>query len=372
MTWGTLENDSTFSGTCCHPNAVALHPFGQWPALRFLLLDPPFSRSCAPRNGVPDQPVVLSMRKLLTVLALLLWTLMHSAFAECLPPLREPSAEQLQAARQQARDRGFLWRISKGGHTSYLYGTIHLARLDWIFPGAQVLGALRLTDTVALELNLLDQDTVSAIQKGVRDASPAPQPPAFTHWVRQKAEENCLNLQQLQALRPEVQLMSITMAVARKSGLEASYGIDMLLARIAKDLGRPIEPLEYAQDQLNALQQEVSQDGGVADDLQSFSPEEQEQSDQVLLKLAAAWEHSDFATMESYAQWCHCMETASDRQQMKRLIEDRNPRMANRIDALHGLGHKVFAAVGSLHLIGGDQAVPGLLEKRGYSVQRVF
>jgi uncharacterized protein YbaP (TraB family) len=312
------------------------------------------------------------MQKISVVLALLLSAVLHTAHAECPPPLREPSAEQLQTARLQARDRGFLWRISKDGHASYLYGTIHLAKLDWIFPGAQVLQALRQTDTVALELNLLDPDTVQAIQQGVRETSAAAPPPAFASWVRQKAEENCLNLEQLQSLRPDVQLITLSMAAARQSGLEAAYGIDLLLTRVAHDLARPIEPLESAQDQLNALKQDADGDASLAQELQAFSPDEQEQAQQVVLQLAAAWERSDFAAMDSYAQWCHCMETASDRQQMKRLIEDRNPKMANRIDALHTQGHKVFAAVGSLHLIGGDQAVPGLLEKRGYRVQRVF
>ena len=312
------------------------------------------------------------MHTFLRVLVVLLSAVLQTVHADCPPPLREPSAEQLQMARQQARDRGFLWRISKDGHASYLYGTIHLAKLEWVFPGAQVLQALRLTDTVALELNLLDPATVSAIQTGVRDDSPVAQPPAFANWVRQQAAENCLNLQQLQALRPDVQLITISMAAARKSGLEAAYGIDMVLTHVARDLARPVEPLETAQDQLNVLQQALGGDGGLADELQAFSPQDQEQAHQVLVKLAAAWEHSDFDTMGRYAQWCHCMDTASDRQQVQRMLEDRNPNMAKRIDALHSQGHKVFAAVGSLHLIGGEKAVPGLLEQRGYSVQRVF
>jgi uncharacterized protein YbaP (TraB family) len=31
-----------------------------------------------------------------------------------------------------AQDRGFLWRISKGGHTSHLYGTVHIAKQGWM------------------------------------------------------------------------------------------------------------------------------------------------------------------------------------------------------------------------------------------------
>ena len=52
------------------------------------------------------------------------------------------------------------------------------------------------------------------------------------------------------------------------------------------------------------------------------------------------------------------------------MLDDRNPAMAARIDALHSGGQTVFAAVGSLHLFG-PQALPALMAQRGYRVERI-
>src|SRR5688572_22905213 len=66
------------------------------------------------------------------------------------------NAQALQAMQAAARDRGMLWRIEKGGRTSWLYGTIHAARMEWLVPGPAVTGAMQASDVVALELDISD------------------------------------------------------------------------------------------------------------------------------------------------------------------------------------------------------------------------
>ena len=55
---------------------------------------------------------------------------------------------------------------------------------------------------------------------------------------------------------------------------------------------------------------------------------------------------------------------------MKRLNEDRNPLLADRLAALHG-GTTFFAGIGALHMTG-PQALPRLLAARGFQVQRIL
>ncbi|MEO7056675.1 MAG: TraB/GumN family protein, partial [Caldimonas sp.] len=47
----------------------------------------------------------------------------------------------------------------------------------------------------------------------------------------------------------------------------------------------------------------------------------------------------------------------------------RNPALAERIDALHAGGQQVFAAIGSLHMVG-PNGVPALLKRRGYKLEQ--
>src|SRR4029079_1658260 len=80
------------------------------------------------------------------------------AAASCPPAAQQLTTETLNAGIRDAKDHGFLWRITKGGRSSYLYGTIHAARAEWMFPGPVTLDALRNSDTLALELDVLDPD----------------------------------------------------------------------------------------------------------------------------------------------------------------------------------------------------------------------
>jgi uncharacterized protein YbaP (TraB family) len=87
-------------------------------------------------------------------------------------------------------------------------------------------------------------------------------------------------------------------------------------------------------------------------------------------RLAQAWADGDLGALEDYPNWCRCADTESQRALLRRLNDERNAAMAERIDALHGQGRRVFAAVGALHMTG-PQALPLLLAQRGFEVQRV-
>ena len=288
----------------------------------------------------------------------------------CPPPFQAPTAEQSRAAQQGARNHGYLWRITKGGHSSYLYGTIHLAKFDWMFPGPDVIGALRKSDTIALELNFLDDHTSNAVQQGMKEADPPSVPVEFTAWVQQQAVTNCLDGRALAAMRPEFQVAAITAAQARQQGLEAAYGIDLMLTQLSKVLNKPLEGLETAQEQLDAIRTD-QKDLQSQSDEGEFSPQEVERGQRILIRIANAWADSDLDTLAHYSEWCQCMDKADEQVEMRRLVDDRNPKMANRIDALHTAGHNLFVGVGALHLAG-SKGLPALMEAHGFAVQRIF
>jgi uncharacterized protein YbaP (TraB family) len=74
--------------------------------------------------------------------------------------------------------------------------------------------------------------------------------------------------------------------------------------------------------------------------------------------------------MSNFFEWCDCLNTKIEREMMRRVLDERNPGLAEHIDALHASGKQVFAAVGSLHMFG-PVGLPILMEKRGYRVVRV-
>jgi uncharacterized protein len=82
------------------------------------------------------------------------------------------------------------------------------------------------------------------------------------------------------------------------------------------------------------------------------------------------WEEGRADELARYRDWCECAGTAFERATLKAMLDDRNRPMAERIDKLHASGKSVFVAVGSLHMFG-PAALPTLLARRGYRVERI-
>ena len=292
-----------------------------------------------------------------------------AAAASCPPALGQPTPEITQAAARNARDHGFLWRISKDGRTSYLYGTIHVAKFAWKFPGPSVSRALRAADTLALELDMLDADIQGRMVKGMAALHSTPLPGSLQKRMRHQAEAACVPYDSIANLSPELQVTTLTMMAGRGAGLEAEYAIDAVLAQTGRDEKKHVVSLETPEMQLSLLQMKNSQET-IAFVEDSLAELETGRSLKMLNRIAKIWADADYSEMARFDEWCECLNTETEREVMKRALDDRNPALAEHIDALHQSSKQVFAAVGSLHMFGAS-GLPALMAKRGYQVERV-
>lgn len=288
---------------------------------------------------------------------------------DCPPEARTPTPAQRQAFERSARDRGFLWRISKDGHSSYLFGTIHVAKIDWSHPGPQVMRALQAVDTLALELDPLDPDIQRRLLAAIAAQHRAVLPAALAQRLQRQLQAECVPAQALASFTPELQLSALLTMIGRRDGLDPAYGIDNFLAGAGRKLNKSVVSLETPEMQLQALAMPTQQES--LDFIKDNLPDlERGTARSQLLRLAQAWANGDLDTIESYKSWCDCLKTPAERAMLKRILDDRNPAMAIAIDALHGAGKRVFSAVGSLHMVG-PNGLPALLAQRGYQVDRV-
>jgi uncharacterized protein YbaP (TraB family) len=294
------------------------------------------------------------------------------AWAEGLacPPEPAPlAAEQVQKGQREALDRGFLWSIKQGGRTSWLYGTVHVARLAWMFPGPAVMTALNASRTVALELDMLDPDIARRLTAAVlAPESQPPLPAPLARRLAQQAEAMCAG-PGLAPLRPEMQAMTLVALAGRRLGLEPAYGIDGFLAGMARGLGKRVISLETPESQIALLLQptRTANEELIATTLDEL---ENGRALRTMQRLAEAWGAGRLDELASYAQWCDCLNTAEQRAFQRRLIDERNLVLADKVAALHRGSGPVFAAVGALHMTG-PEGLPALLAARGFEVERV-
>ena len=291
-------------------------------------------------------------------------------FAAACPALPQPpSPAQIEEGTKRARDRGFLWRVSRDGRTSFLYGTIHVGRLEWLFPGPEVLQAVRSSDVVALELDILDPQMGQRLRDGMALKTGHDLPRPLKERLQTQLKVACLPEEILTTTAPLMVATTLTMMAGRREGLDPAYAIDPIYAGMARGLGKPVASLETPELQLDLLL------GGSPREIEAavesaLDDLERGEAGPLVGRMADMWANGQLGELENYEKWCECVETDLDRRMMQRLLDDRNPGLAKGIAEIHASGKTVFAAVGSLHMIG-RTGLPALLEGRGYKVERV-
>lgn len=290
--------------------------------------------------------------------------------ARVCPPAATPiGPADAEAARRDDRDRGLLWRIEKDGRTSWLYGTIHAAERGWVLPGPSVREALRRADRIALEVDLMDPAVAGGLATAVLPGPQTPPlPEPLARRLRAQREALCADAT-LVRLRPEIQLMSLVGLAARTVGIDPAYGIDLFLAGLARAMDKKVVSLESAEAQIALL---VSDDPAkVARTLEEGLRQlEGGQARKIITTLTQAWAEGQLDTLRDYGDWCDCLKTAEDRADYARIVQGRNPALADGIAAQHVAGHAVFAAVGVLHMVG-SEGLPALMATKGFRVTRV-
>jgi uncharacterized protein len=326
-------------------------------------------------------PLATAWRRVRSATALLatplLWTLLSSsmpataatAAAACPPEARALAADEVRQGLAQAVDRGYLWQAERDGLSIWLYGTVHAAQRSWMFPGPQVMQALRAADQVALELDMLDPNIARRLQTAVlaRDDEP-PLPAALRRRLSAQSTLACLG-DSLQRFRPEMQAITLVALAGRQDGLDPAYGVDGFLGGLAHGLGKPVVSLETPESQIEVLvQPDVTQRDRLIDETLA----ELERGDAVpgLKRLTQAWADGRLDELENYGQWCHCLDTAEQRSFHERLIDRRNGPLARRAMAIHAAGRNVFVAIGALHMVG-PTGLPALLAQQGFAVRRL-
>lgn len=286
----------------------------------------------------------------------------------CPPQAQPPSRELMQKAQQQATDRGFLWRLSRDGRDSFLYGTIHAGRPEWFALGPRTEASLFRTGALALEINVTDPVVLAALRGAMQGPSRA-LPTELMQSLRSAWAAECLPVADLAQGAAEMHVMQLAVAQAQRQGLFPLYGAESVLLMRSLRTERPVVGLESVQTQLSALMARTDEEAATLV-RETLAELQRPRAARSMERLARAWETGNLNDLETYADWCDCVNTLAEREAYARLVDGRNPGMADAIERMHA-DMSVFAAVGALHMVG-PQGLPALLKARGFVVTRVF
>ncbi|WP_255987276.1 TraB/GumN family protein [Chitinolyticbacter albus] len=292
---------------------------------------------------------------------------------DCPPPpgpLPEWTAAQTADLAKSAKDKGFLWRISKGGHDSYLYGTLHVGKAEWMVPGPQLVLAMKASNKLALEVDPTTPDAAAHMADqaswGVRFERLSA---GTQQLLQQMLRQGCLPDTLTQQMSAAMLVTTLSMLDYMREGLDFRLGSEFVLSGFARGRKMPVVELESAKAQLELFESlslaEVEAYAQAAAELQQSGD-----GRVVVKRLIDAWREGRLDEMSRFEEWCDCVKTDADRAFMFKLNDARNGPMADKVARMHEAGDKLLVAVGSLHMTG-EQGLPALLAKRGFKVRQL-
>lgn len=295
-------------------------------------------------------------------LSLMTVTAMAPAMAQECPPALHVSKEDMQRlARSGQPDRGPLWELSKNGHRSYLYSTIHVAKLEWDFPGPIVTRALMASKTLAVELDIGKPETgqrmLAPMPMQAADAT-SPRYQAMEQEVGEQFKKACIDERIFAGAGLAIKLASLSVLSARNAGLYPDLSIDSSILGFARYFKKKILELETTDEQRAVL------GGSTLDDLQEDLDDiKSGHTRQLTQRLAALWSEGSLDDIERFCAEENC--TAN-----QRLFGPRNAILAQRIARLMETQGDIFCAIGFLHMVGPD-SVLAQLKAMGFGVRQL-
>ncbi len=261
-----------------------------------------------------------------------------------------------------------LWEVTDGSSTVHLLGSIHLLRPD-VYPlDPTIYEVFDSADVVAFELDAaeLAQAATAMMARGMYQSGRTiadDLPADLLGELERRGQELSLPPAMVRGMKPWFAAMTLSALVLQRAGFDGASGIDAHFHQRAAAAGKRTMGLETADDQLSAL------DGLSAEAQVMFVRRTLADLDSAVAKL----DHSTTLWQAGDADALAALMTESMRGQPEleeRLLTNRNRQWVPQIEALLRGGERAMVIVGLAHLVG-EGSVVDLLEKRGYTVQRL-
>lgn len=271
--------------------------------------------------------------------------------------------------------QGVLFRISRDGEMSYLFGTIHVGASSFYPLAPQVSRALADSSQLVLEL---DTRANGVFDSAVRKHASYP---AGDH-VRNHVSPDTLRrltaalhavgipLSSVGHMKPWLLANMLIGLELDRNGFRRAHGNESFLLDAVQARGAALAELESADYQLSLF--DTLGDAGAEsylrealDDLSSGMSMKKARA------VIDAWTSGDAAALEALIPDTIGAGTVTSDFTRRTLLDRRNPEMAQRIEHIMKDGKVSFVGVGLLHLLGAN-GLPQLLAQRGYQVERMY
>jgi len=272
----------------------------------------------------------------------------------------------------QAGEPTFAWKVTKDGKTAYLMGSIHMAT-EAMYPlPPEIEAAFAESKALAVEADIEKVDQVAlqtaVMQKGLYqggDSLSKKLPKETLDALNAHLKKDGQNAAALDMMKPWLVGLTISMLEFKKLGFKEELGIDKHFLDAARDKKKILE-LESAQFQIDLL-------SGFSDDQQEkflkYSLAEVGRMKEQITEMVATWSKGDVETFHKVSLKGN-EKFPGIEEVMKKLIDDRNVKMAEKVEGYLASGETTFVVAGALHM-SGEKGIVNLLKAKGYTVEQI-
>ncbi|KAF3997285.1 TraB/GumN family protein [Glaciimonas immobilis] len=288
---------------------------------------------------------------------------------------KDASTKSLNPATTSTRQGGALFKVQRDGHTTYLFGTIHVGSADFFPLAPAVMDALNQSSRIAIEIDTSDTQALNLLLQHYAlypndSASAQDMPAALTRQVHALLDKYRMTPTDVVRMKPWLLATMLTTEEYARNGFPKEQGVDNYLSNYAQTQHKPLIGLESVKYQLSLLG-----DLSIAEQNQFLQDTVNDLEDPVrarkALDLVTLWRSGDLSGLEKLMKEMTSDETFTGKFIQRTLLDGRNPALADAVEKLLKSEKTTFAGIGMLHLVG-DKSVQALLRQRGYRVQRTY
>jgi uncharacterized protein YbaP (TraB family) len=280
------------------------------------------------------------------------------------------------AAEGVLPNNGFLFAVEKGGHISYLLGTIHTGFSAQQNLGGNITKILAGVRKLCVEADISDSQAVSRkIEAGGFTQAPLLRSVIGSEnydFYHRMLVERAEFFNEDEFARAKPWLITMVMPIydpLQDNPLHLQFGSELQLLPFAKSHGIPIGELEGLDAQIKAFDTGTSSTAGTIFDAYSKLVKSHViygiVRDEVL-----AWTAADLRSFERAVAKRRDLDDAYSRFYNVNILKNRNKAMTEAISSIANKESEVLFAIGSEHLVGPDGVLKALSEK-GFRLRRL-
>ncbi|TCI05336.1 TraB/GumN family protein [Corallincola luteus] len=266
-----------------------------------------------------------------------------------------------------------LFEVSKQGHTSYFFGSVHMGEARYYPLPSAIEQRFKQSQRLVMEIDMADESAIQMemmqlmMQHGMYlDGSDLKThiPSSLYRQTMKTAERLGVPANSIQQLRPWAVALLIGQHYYLTMGLDPNWGVDQYFSQQAIKTGKAIYGLETLAEQINAM---LAADGEGSSMLQQVLDEADSSSDYTQ-RMMTAWEKGNSSELSAIFNE-ELDDTQADKLFVEHLLLKRNQ---NWLQQLKPMMKKetLFVVVGAAHLVGPENILDSF-RQAGYQVKAV-